>query len=206
VSDLVWYASYGSNLAPERFACYLQGGCPPGGKREEPGARDRTPPREERAVILPGVMFFGWESATWGGGVSFLDAHADGSAYARAYLVTHQQFADVAAQEMHRVPGEDLDLAHVLEHRSHSVGPGHYETLHLVGELDGHPMLTFTAEDPEEIRPNAPTAPYLSTIARGLHETHALGPDPIVDYLLTCPGIDGWSTTVLRDVVTTALT
>ncbi|MBD8868969.1 histone deacetylase [Nocardioides donggukensis] len=187
---LVWYASYGSNLAPERFACYLEGGRPEGAARSCTGARDSTAPRDERAVVLPGSMFFGWESTTWGGGVSFLDARADDVAYARAYLVTEEQFADVAAQEMHREPGEDLDLAHVMEHRSHSVGPGHYETLHLVGELEGVPMLTFTAEQPDAIARNAPTAPYLATIVSGLRETHGLDDDEVSAYLHDRPGMD----------------
>lgn len=106
----LWYAGYGSNIDEDRFTCYLTGGRPPGARRENPGARDPSPPQAQRPVVLPGQMFFGWESATWGGGVAFLDARAEGTALARAYLITGEQFADVAAQEMHRTPG-DPDLA-----------------------------------------------------------------------------------------------
>lgn len=38
---------------------------------------------------------------------------------------------------MRREPGTDLDLTQVLSERRHTYGPGRYETLHLVGELDG---------------------------------------------------------------------
>ena len=40
----VWYVSYGSNMSAARFACYVEGGRPPGGTRTNPGCRDRTPP------------------------------------------------------------------------------------------------------------------------------------------------------------------
>ncbi len=198
----VWYASYGSNLATERFACYLGGGRPEGATRTCPGARDATPPLDERAVTLPGRIRFGGQSTTWGGGVAFLDADAPDRALARAYLITEGQFADVAAQEMHRDPSEDLDLGTVLEQGRHSVGPGRYETLHLVGELEAAPVLTFTAADPDELPVNPPSTAYLRMIARGLRETHDLGPADVAGYLLGCDGVEaagldpvagGWS-------------
>lgn len=189
--SLLWYAGYGSNLDPDRFALYLAGGRPDGAHRSVPGARDDSPPREQRAVVLPGAMFFAWESPTWGGGVAFYDADADDSTYARAYLLTEEQFADLAAQEMHRPPGEDLDLAHVMEHRRDAQGPGRYETLHLVGELDGIPMLTFTAADPGALPPNPPSDAYLAIVARGLQDTHGLDDERLVEHLATRRGLDG---------------
>lgn len=197
---LLWYAAYGSNLDPDRFSLYLTGGRPDGAHRAVPGARDGSPPQEQRAVVLPGAMFFAWESPTWGGGVAFYDADADGAAYARAYLLTEEQFADVAAQEMHREPGTDLDLAHVMEHRSHAMGPGRYETLHLVGQLDDIPMLTFTADDPVSLSLNPPSDAYLAIVARGLQLTHALSEDRVVEHLASRGGLDGDTERVRRVV------
>lgn len=197
----VWYASYGSNLSPRRFGCYLRGGTPVGASRAAPGARDASPPMDERAAVLPGSVVFGGESPTWGGGVAFLDAGADGEALARAYLITEGQFADVAAQEMHRDPGADLDLGDVLERGRQTLGPGRYETLHLVGELDGHPVLTFTAPDPDAIPANRPSRAYLVTMARGLRRTHGLGVGDVVDYLLGRPGMSGWDAEDLASLV-----
>lgn len=188
---LLWYAAYGSNLDPDRFSLYLTGGRPDGARRSVPGARDGSPPQEQLPVVLPGAMFFAWTSPTWGGGIAFYDADADDSTYARAYLLTEEQFADVAAQEMHREPGEDLDLAHVMEHRRHAMGPGRYETLHLVGVLDDIPMLTFTAEDPAELEPNPPTDAYLGVVARGLRDTHRLADDTVADHLASRRGSGG---------------
>lgn len=185
----VWYASYGSNLSRERFLTYLRGGRPPGASRTYAGARNASDPQDDRPLTLPGQVFFAWESPTWGGGIAFYDADTPGTALARAYLLTDQQFADVAAQEMHREPGSDLDLTHVLERSRHDTGPGRYESLHLVGDLDGHPVLTFTTPDPTELQPNSPTTPYLTTIAEGLREAHGLDDEGIADYLLDCPGV-----------------
>jgi hypothetical protein len=202
----VWYASYGSNLARDRFLCYLGGGRPPGATRTYPGARNPSPPAGDQALTLPGEMFFAWDSPTWGGGIAFYDATAPGTTLARAYLVTEQQFADVAAQEMHREPGEDLDLGTVLSRARHDLGPGRYESLHLVGELDGLPVLTFTAPDPAALQHKPPTRPYLEMIARGLSETHGLGAEAIATYLADRPGAQpGWDVEALRPLVTAAL-
>lgn len=196
---LVWYAGYGSNLDQGRFTRYLTGGRPPGAIRETPGARDTTPPLDQRAVVLPGRMFFGWESPTWGGGISFLDPGTEGTVYARAYLITREQLADVAAQEMHRTPGEGLDLTEVLRNRSHSYGPGRYETIHLVGELDELPVLTLSATG--DIAVNAPSGAYLATVVRGLRATHALPDEELADYLLGCAGMETWAPDEVRRLV-----
>lgn len=199
----VWYACYGSNLRRDRFLCYVQGGRPQGARRSYPGARNTTAPADDRPMTLPGSVLFGWTSPTWGGGIAFYDAGADGTTLARAYLVTDQQFADVAAQEMHREPGSDLDLAHVLEHARHDVGPGRYESLRLVGELDGHPVLTFTTPDPSAVQRNSPAPAYLRTMAEGLREAHGLDEAQVADYLLACPGaVPAWDADRLAAEVT----
>ena len=136
----LWYAAYGSNLARDRLEAYLSGGRPAGATRHYPGARDPSPPIDDRPLLLPGRLFFAWKSPTWGGGIAFYDADADGTVYARAYRITAEQFSDLAAQEMRRDPGAELDLSQVLAQRRHSYGPGRYETLHLVGELDDLPV------------------------------------------------------------------
>ena len=107
----LWYASYGSNMERDRFHCYLAGGCPPGATRTYPGARDRTLAGDPQPVRLDGSVYFAWQSPTWGGGIAFYDPDAPGQSIGVAYPLTLGQFSDVAAQEMHREPGADLDLA-----------------------------------------------------------------------------------------------
>jgi hypothetical protein len=208
---VIWYVAYGSNLDRERFHHYLQGGAAPGARRVLTGARDTSPPADERAVTLPGTMFFAWESPTWGGGISFVEVGGAENrtstdtdvVLGRAYLLTDEQFSDVATQEMHREPDQaaPLDLAHVLEHRRHTYGPGRYETLHHLGDLEGHPMLTFTTADRDGLRLNEPRPAYLRLLARGLRETHGLSTDEFCDYLLGRPGIGSWTAEGVRDLL-----
>lgn len=204
VSEHLWYASYGSNLFEARFAYYLRGGRPPGATRTYPGARTRTPPAASRGLRVPGQVFFGWESATWGGGgVAFLDPEAAGEALVRAYRITPEQFADVVAQEMHREPGADIDLSVLHAERRMTLGPGRYETLVLIDHLEGEPVLTFTCSASDE-RPelNPPSERYLQMIAAGLRESHGLQPEEVVDYLSPLPGVHpAWSRADLSRVV-----
>jgi len=145
----VWYVSYGSNMSLRRFACYIEGGTPPGGTRRNPGARDRRLPERTILVDLPGTVYFAGESPQWGGGVAFYDHTRPGFTAARGYLVTAEQFADIAAQEMYRAPRSDDPLAALvlapLRDGRHELGPGRYETLVEVGRVDDLPLLTFTS-------------------------------------------------------------
>ncbi|MGB0101821.1 MAG: histone deacetylase [Nocardioides sp.] len=172
----VWYVSYGSNMAADRLACYLEGGCPPGGSRSNPGARDRTPPVRSVPVDLPGTTYFAGDSAQWGGGVAFYDHEKPGFTAARGYLVTAGQFADIAAQEMYRLPQQGDPIEQLvltpLEGGRHTAGPGHYETLVEVGHHEGHPLLTFTApHGADHVEHAHPSPAYLDTLARGLRES-----------------------------------
>ncbi|WP_370466523.1 histone deacetylase [Streptacidiphilus sp. PB12-B1b] len=159
-----------------RLACYLSGGRPPGGARTYPGCRDPRPPARTLPVTLPGRLYFALESAVWTGGMAFYDPFDPGTMPARAYLVTVEQFADVAAQEMHREPGGELDLSGVLSGGRAVLGPGRYETLVCPGLLEGRPVLTFTAGcRSAEAELNAPSAGYLRHLSAGLREAHGWG-------------------------------
>lgn len=169
----IWYVSYGSNMSRDRLACYIEGGRPPGAARTYAGARDGTVPRADVATELPGRLYFAGESPVWGGGVAFYDHGVPGPTPARAYRITAEQFADVAAQEMHRIPtpGDPLEEVIIdgLETGRHEAGPGHYETLIEVGRLEGLPMLTFTAPHGLDAVPHTAPAPaYLAMLADGL--------------------------------------
>ena len=198
----IWYASYGSNMCADRLACYLTGGCPPGATRTYPGARDRTLPTDVRAVELAGCVYFAWHSPTWGGGIAFYDPDGPGSSVGRAYRLTPGQLSDLLEQEMHREPGVDHDLSELLEDGVAILGDGRYESLHVVGELDGEPVGTFTS--PERMHTadhNQPSAAYLATMARGLVEARGWDGDRVAAYLLERPGIGDWDTAGIRALV-----
>lgn len=173
----LWYVSYGSNMSPSRLRCYLEGGRPLGASVTYAGARDPSPPREDIAVMLPGTLYFAGNSRIWGGGVAFYDHDVPGPTPARAYRITASQFADVAAQEMHRLPDPDDPLEQVLlgglVGGRHTAGPGVYETLIEVGHHDGLPMLTFTSPHGHDAVPHTyPASAYLAMLAEGLREAH----------------------------------
>lgn len=204
--DLVWYVSYGSNMSAERFHYYIRGGRPPGAAHACPGARDRTLPRADEAVWLPGGVYFATESQLWGGGRAFYDPAIPGKAAARAYLITSRQFSDVAAQEMYREPGADLDLAEVVTAGRLQVGPGRYETLVHVGQKGQAPLLTFTAPwGVGDVRSLSPSGRYLRMLARGLRDAHGWDAEKAATYLAGLPGARGtWTPEQITCLITSS--
>ncbi|GAA2192254.1 MULTISPECIES: histone deacetylase [Streptomyces] len=193
----VWYTSYGSNTHLDRLAAYLRGGRLPGAAREYPGCRNPAMPARSIPVELTGAMYFATESSVWGGGRAFYDPEVDGRVLARAHLVTTDQFADIAAQEMYRTPGPDLDLdlTDVLSQGRAVLGEGRYERLVCAGQVDGLPVLTFTAPwGIHDVRWVPPSAAYIRFLAAGLLSAGAWDEDAIASYVASCPGaIDHWS-------------
>lgn len=191
-TPLVWYVSYGSNLRSSRLAYYLAGGTMPGTTHVYPGCRDRRPPRATAPLRLPGSVYFALKSKVWGGGMAFYDPAVPGPAAARAYLLSRQQFVDIAAQEMHREPGGDLDLTALLGAGRAVLGPGRYETVLLVGHWGPVPLLTFTAPwGLADVAPTAPSGAYLDMLAAGLREGNGWPPARIAAYLAGLPGAHG---------------
>jgi hypothetical protein len=194
----VWYAAYGSNLAFDRFRCYLAGGRPAGGMRTYLGCRDKREPADVASLDVPGGLVFAGESKVWGGGMAFYDAKAPRRVACRAYLVTAEQLGDIAAQEMRREPGGEFarDLAGLLgEVESvHTMGPGRYETVLRLGVRDGVPMFTVTHGDVGELVPAPPSATYVRWIAAGLRESHGWDGAQIATYLAAAPGVkESWA-------------
>ena len=186
----VWYVSYGSNMSTARLAAYLQGGRPSGGSRRNPGARDRTLPARAVPVDLPGTVYFAGDSPQWGGGVAFYDHDEPGRTAARGYLVSAEQLADIASQEMYRPVGEGDPLADLLREPllggRHELGPGRYETLLEVGRSDGLPLLTFTAPHGIDHVPHSrPSPAYLALVAEGLRESRGWDHEQVAAYLAT---------------------
>ena len=187
---LLWYVSYGSNTHRDRLAAYLLGGRPEGGTRDHPGCRDRRMPAESVPVELPGALYFATVSAVWGGGRAFYDPEAEGRTLAVAHLLTPDQFSDIAAQEMYRPPGTDLDLTPVLTNGRATLGDGRYETLIHAGTLRSRPVLTFTAPWHATDVPHVPPAPaYLAHLAAGLRESGGWSAERVAAYLGAASGV-----------------
>ncbi|MFD3548516.1 histone deacetylase [Streptomyces sp. NPDC058655] len=202
--ELVWYTSYGSNMHMDRLAFYIAGGTPPGASLSHPGCRDHRAPERSVPVELDGRLYFATESVMWTGGRGFYDPAAPGRTRARAHLVTAQQFSDIAAQEMYREPGTDLDLSAVLRSGRAELGPGRYETLICPGVLEGVPVLTFTAPwAMDDVEWAAPSAAYVKYLAAGMLETGPWDERSVADYLAQCPGAAGrWSADRIVELLT----
>ncbi|MDX3364045.1 histone deacetylase [Streptomyces griseoaurantiacus] len=200
---LVWYTSYGSNTHLGRLGCYIRGGRPDGGARVYPGCRDTRMPVRLIPVELAGAVYFATESPVWGGGRAFYDPRAEGRVPARAHLVTAGQFADIAAQEMYREPGTELDLTTVLTRGTATLGDGRYETLVCAGQVDGVPVLTFTAPwGMGDVPWNPPSAAYVRHVAAGLLSAGAWDVRTVASYVAGCPGAAGhWSRETVVDLL-----
>ena len=149
---------------------------------------------------MPGRLVFAWHSPTWDGSIAFHDPTGHGEVLSTAYLLPQATFSDVVEQEMWRQPGVEHDLSELLGTGRQVLGPGRYETLHRTGELDGRPVVTFSADDPAVLEPGQPAAAYLATMARGLRRSHGLSDDEIVDYLLRADGIAHDRAAVVRAI------
>ncbi|MFI1012726.1 histone deacetylase [Streptomyces sp. NPDC020965] len=190
--ERVWYASYGSNMDAARLHHYIAGGRPPGSARTYPGCRDHGAPARSVSVELSGVLYFATESSVWTGGRAFYDPDAGGRVWARAHLITTGQFSDIAAQEMYRPPGTDLDLGPVLATGRQRLGPGRYETLVCPGLLAGLPVLTFTAPwHIGDVEPVVPSGAYLRHLASGLLAAGGWDAAAVARYLSRAPGAAG---------------
>ena len=89
---------------------------------------------------------------------------------------------------MYRVPADGDPIEEVLlsplDGGRHSWGPGRYETLVQVGELDGHPLLTFTSpHGAAAVEHSTPAPAYLETMATGLRESRDWDEGQIAAYL-----------------------
>jgi hypothetical protein len=67
---------------------------------------------------------------------------------------------------------------------------GYYSELIHCGELDGYPMLSFTASQ-NRTDHNRPSESYLRIIGSGLKESHGLAASETVDYFKDRPGVLG---------------
>lgn len=167
--DMVWYASYGSNLYRGRFLCYIRGGSFSGLGREHEGCRDDTLPQRDQMDRFSGRLYFSKHSEIWGGAVAFVDQDDKTSQFlCRRYLITREQFADVYAQE-NGVPSgyAAVDFDAVEKNGTWDSGEGWYSRMVKLGVCDGFPVYTFTASDDEQARAQ-PSDAYVRVIVSGL--------------------------------------
>ncbi|SFL58432.1 hypothetical protein SAMN04487943_102326 [Gracilibacillus orientalis] len=200
----VWYASYGSNLSRDRFLCYIKGGRPQGSEKREIGCRDQSLPIAAGTHIMRHPLYFAKKSQRWQKqGVAFIGLSKDEQflTYSTKYLITVEQFMDVVKQENN---GADLniDLDEVMKSGFKTFRDSWYGTILFLGEEQGYPILTFTADWDLDVPFITPSKEYVSMIIHGLKTTVSLDNTEILHYLITKPGIDGcYSRTSLEKII-----
>lgn len=189
--QLIWYASYGSNVNRARFLCYLQGGTPDGTSLRQRGARDPSLPLEDAPCSFRSAICFAGYSERWEGAPAFLEhRNASPGALGRRYLITKEQFADVVAQENGTDGPVSIPFGKVRPQSHTLIDTRRYDTIVGLDPVDGIPVATFTSSNVPEDRPAAaPSAAYLGTIARGLAEVHDLGHATLARRLHSADGV-----------------
>ncbi|WTW98295.1 hypothetical protein OG216_35365 [Streptomycetaceae bacterium NBC_01309] len=87
------------------------------------------------------------------------------------------------------VPDHVHDFAPALTTGRRAMGPGPHETLVHTGDVDGHPVLTFTGPHrAAEAEPTAPSGRYLLMLIQGLAEAHGWAAAWAAAYLCSLPG------------------
>jgi hypothetical protein len=180
--QLVWYASYGSNLCLERFLTYIEGGKLDGTDREYTGCTDKTLPRQSRSLTVRHQLFFACRSPLWNGAaMAFVrEAESNCRTFGRMYLITDDHpKCYLNRQDPSRSSPTDTRCS--------------YGMILNLGAEDGHSILTFTAVGPDaEMTARAPSREYLQFIARGIREAF---PDTTAEqirwYFLVCDGVRG---------------
>ena len=172
----VWYLGYGSNLHEQRFLCYITGGTPRFGSRENKGCTEKALPTENKSMIIPYKLYFALPGSNtntknWGtGGVAFIDPNQkeDMKTLGRIWKLTKQQYQEVRSQE----------------------GGSWYNKEILLGHDCGVPIYTITNS---AVLPNVlcPSDAYIKTIILGLRETFELSDKEIAQYLMYKDGIKG---------------
>ena len=196
--SLIWYAVYGSNLLEERFNCYLQGGKPTGSNKLYYGCRDKTLSKRQHEFKINSELYFAKKSTNWeNGGVAFIDFNKNNKSItlSKIYLISKEQFIDVAIQETSSNILLDLDFNKTIQ-ESYTIykKKSWYGKLVHLGEFDNFPVFTITSEHKfAEI--NKPSVPYLITIIKGLRELYTeMDSKNIVKYLRDKEGIINYYT------------
>ena len=194
--------------ALDRFRCYLAGGRPDGGTRDYAGCRDPRDPAGRSASSAPGRLVFAGRVGRLGRRHGVLRrASAAGAVACRAYLVTAEQFADVAAQEMRREPGGEFAqaLAAVLPDGRRAAHDGS-RPLRDGGpprHAGGRPMFTVTNGDIGSLDARrTERRRTCGRIAAGSREAHGWDDARIASYLAAAPGArESWTSAAVLEAL-----
>lgn len=202
--NMLWYAAYGSNVNRDRFMEYITGGTSRYTGLKMSGCRNKEAPIRDYALALNRELYFARMADAWGGAVAFVQpAPSKSQTLGRAYLITEEQFLDVASQENGRRPGDKemgFDYAYAEKnevsffHRSDPSRPAGqgglwYGRVLRVGTRESWPVFTMTAEWEGYADVNPPSRSYVKCIADGIRQLGKISEAALVEYFLGKVGV-----------------
>ncbi|MFP4113495.1 MAG: hypothetical protein ACLFUA_03910 [Spirochaetales bacterium] len=202
--NMLWYAAYGSNVNRNRLLEYIRGGTSRFNGVRYPGCRNKQDPIRDYAIAINRELYFARMSDPWGGAVAFARPEPSTSrTLGRAYLITAEQFVDIACQENGRRPGDPeivLDYAYSERHPESYFNPSDpsipagqggqwYGRIVLLGTRESWPVFTLTAEWEGYADVNPPARAYLRCIADGIKQLGRISHKALVEYFIGKVGV-----------------
>jgi hypothetical protein len=202
--NMLWYAAYGSTVNRDRFLEYIRGGVSRFSGVAYPGCRNRQDPIRDYALAINRELYFARFSDPWGGGIAFVRPEPSQSrTLGRAYLITEEQFVDVACQENGRRPGDremKFHYAYAEQNpesyfsptdpaRPGGTGNLSYGRILLLGTRESWPVFTTTAEWPGYSDINPPARAYVKCIADGIRQLGSISHKALADYFVAKIGV-----------------
>lgn len=175
-SEYVWYATYGSGLSKEHFLLSITGADPAKTMRHNVGCSNKSEPLKDTFISLPYKLFFAGHCEVHGGGHAYVDYRRDENAHtiARAYLITREQFEEIACQENLHQKVQNTPFKEATRHGHATIGyNGDYDELLYCGDMDGYPIYSLTTSNPDAPH-TAPAGAYTDVIRKGLSEATAM--------------------------------
>jgi hypothetical protein len=187
ISNMIWYACYGSNMNFNRFLKYIKGGqLIVNGETKEYKAclTDKLPPRQSEPYLINRRFFFAKESKTWNKhGVGFISnkRNKKSKTLGKLYLISKAQFSHLFAQENGRGASK-IDYENLLSNGILDFDYNFYNRIVILNkDYKGYPILTFTNKS--TLPTNKPHFEYAQLIKNGLMLTHNLTSQEAIDYL-----------------------
>jgi hypothetical protein len=202
--NMLWYAAYGSNVNRDRLLEYIRGGGSRFNGVSYPGCRNGEDPVRDYALAVNRELYFARASGPWGGAVAFVRPEPSKSqTLGRAYLITEEQFADIACQENGRKPGDPelaFDYDYAAKHPESYLNPTDasrpsaqagqwYGRVLFLGTRESWPVLTLTAEWAGYADVNPPSRAYVRCIADGIRQLGRISHKALVEYFLSKQGV-----------------
>jgi hypothetical protein len=195
--DMLWYATYGSKVNRDHFLEYIRGGKSVFNGQTYQGCRNKQDPIRDYALVVNHELYFAKNSDPWGGAMAFVVSQETRSqTLGRAYLITSEQFVDIASQQNGRKPGDPEFVMNYTYSEgvkesyfnrsdpAKPLGQGNqwYARILKLGARESWPVFTVTAEWSGYGEPNAPGSSYLNVIARGIQQMGKISQHAMVEY------------------------